>query len=167
MRRNSEPKFQKGKQRDTSSLGQTPFPTRSPLDTLVSKHRKIIPNIQSFTFHKVKEVVTQSIITSKDLESECPICFTFMVEPVKFPNISCSHRFCMDCIKALFNSSIIHREQLIAYARCPMCIKHDTIIQKAQIYDILVIDQDYLAEISKEKQREYKEAFEALYVLRS
>ena len=44
----------------------------------------------------------------EEVDGECYICFTIMVEPVVLP---CKHKFCRECLRKFF----VHKVE------CPMC----------------------------------------------
>ena len=54
-----------------------------------------------------------------DVQKECPICFTFMVNPCR---LDCGHRFCIKCIK-LMEKPVIDKDghKCTRKKQCPMC----------------------------------------------
>ena len=69
-----------------------------------------------FAFNKKEE----------ELNSECPVCLNLMVNPCKFPNKTCVHRFCIECLKSIF---LLKIKETMASADgsqvrppvCPLC----------------------------------------------
>ena len=45
---------------------------------------------------------------AEEIDTECFICFTIMVEPVTLP---CKHTFCRECLRKFFQTKV----------ECPMC----------------------------------------------
>lgn len=77
-----------------------------------------------------------------ELELECAMCFNIMIEPIKFPNKECQHRYCRECMDGLFDRSIMNNSQPNVYAKCPMCRKYCTLVRDMRS-NVLVLDSKY------------------------
>lgn len=45
-------------------------------------------------------VIKENKVEEDEIESECPVCLCFMVEPTRFP-AKCGHVFCRCCLKTI------------------------------------------------------------------
>ena len=69
-----------------------------------------------FEEEKVTEDQFDNIATA-DIEKDCPICMSIMVQPV---TLTCKHRYCAQCVKAYVD----HRGNGLLRdinKKCPLC----------------------------------------------
>ena len=81
-------------------------------------------------------------------DQTCPICFNYMVEPVRLP---CKHLFCFTCIE----------QATLNDAKCPLC--------RYQLEDHfeLNIDEDYQANFMNKYPEEYQTALDELIKIKT
>jgi hypothetical protein len=87
------------------------------------------------TFMERKRSVNLTAKKRGGLTCECPVCFEFLLQPVK---LNCKHLFCLDCTKRLLKDKV---------KKCPMCRQKLKIIQpklyQMQVEVDMLVNIDY------------------------
>ena len=84
----------------------TPTPQEESKVMGGSKQELLIPSAAEMKLAQKGDASKEE--KKEEVDGECYICFTIMVEPVVLP---CKHKFCRECLRKFF----VHKVE------CPMC----------------------------------------------